>query len=385
MERRIFLRTCASCGATAALGRTLFGHELPERIPRPDVKTMEGGLWAMCDREEEKLRQSPLRLRDAILPAYIQGIACRLGQVHCPDIRTYVMRTPYFNANMAPNGMMQVWTGLLLRCMNEAQVAAILGHEIGHYALRHGLEQLKDAKSRSAFASVIMVIPVAGPLAALGTMAGGFAYSRDHERAADRIGLELMAKAGYPPMEASHVWANLLDELKAEKDWSGDASKRSVMFSTHPQEAEREKTLQDLATAMGGNDRDPGVAPLRRAIAAQRMEWMEDELKRRRFGESFALFTRLCKTEPQDGMACYFLGETYRLRNSDGDLELAMTTYAKAADLPGVPPEVHRAMGRLHRKAGRTEEMKKAYFRYLELRPEAEDAEMIRSYLGVSQ
>ena len=225
---------------SAVLARALSGQDLPERLPRPQLNTPEGGLWAMFDREEERLRQSPLLVREGPLPDYVHGVACRLAQNHCPDVRTYVLRTPYFNASMAPNGMMQVWTGLLLRCLNEAQLAAILGHEIGHYMLRHGLEQLKDTKSRYAFATLISVIPVAGPLVALGTVAGGFAYSRDHERAADRIGLELMAKAGYPPMEASKIWAHLLEELKAEKDWSGDASKRSVLFATHPQEAERQ-------------------------------------------------------------------------------------------------------------------------------------------------
>jgi hypothetical protein len=50
-------------------------------------------------------------------------------------------------------------------------------------------------------------------------------------------------------------------------------------------------------------------------------------------------------------------------------------------DLPGTPPEVHRALGRLSRKAGNVQDMRKQYARYLELRPDAEDADMIRSYL----
>jgi len=51
---------------------------------------------------------------DALLD-YVQAIACRLGGDHCPDIRVHLVRTPLFNASMAPNGMMQVWTGLMLR------------------------------------------------------------------------------------------------------------------------------------------------------------------------------------------------------------------------------------------------------------------------------
>jgi Flp pilus assembly protein TadD len=111
------------------------------------------------------------------------------------------------------------------------------------------------------------------------------------------------------------------------------------------------------------------------------MGWMEDELKRRRLGESLALFTRLSQAEPEDGLVRYFLGEVHRLRGGDEGERLALETYEKAAGLPGAPAEVHRALGRMHRKAGRADAMKQAFARYLELRPDAGDAEMIRSYL----
>lgn len=378
MERRTFIGTCGCCAVSALLGE---GWAPPARIQRPDPKSDEGGLWALMDREEERLRQSPFLMRDAALLAYVQAITCRLAQGHCPDVRTYVVRSPYFNANMAPNGMMQVWTGLMLRAENEAQLAAVIGHEIGHYLARHSVESLRDAKSRSAFAHMVGIIPVAGTLAALGLVAGAFAYSREHERAADRMGLELMAAAGYPPLEASRVWANLLAELQAEKDWTGDASKRSVLFATHPPEKEREAKLEAAARAMGKGDLDPRTGALRQAIGPWRRAWLEDELKRRKFGESLALLGRLTKVDPQDGEASYFLGEAYRLRAAEGDTDRAQEAYQRAAALPGAPPEVHRALGSLHRKAGRLPEMREAYARYLAARPEAGDAEMIRSYL----
>jgi predicted Zn-dependent protease len=357
------------------------GYDLPPRLPRPDPHTDEGGLWAMLDREEERLKRSPFRVREAGLNDYVHGVACRLGQVHCPDLRTYVMRSPYFNANMAANGMMQVWTGLLLRTSNEAQLAAVVGHEIGHYLSRHSLAGLRDAKARSAWATMLMTIPIAGPLAALGTLAGGFAYTRDQERAADSIGMDLMAAAGYPPMQASMVWSNLIEELAAEKDWSGDAGKRSYLFATHPMEQERQAAMAAKARTLGLADRDPAAGALRQAIAPYRGPWLEDELKRRRFGESRALLTRLRADDPADGETAFFLGELYRKRNEAGDPERALATLEEAAALPGAPPEVYRSMGMVHQKAGRIPEMKSAFARYLEAKPGAEDAEMIRSYL----
>ena len=74
----------------------------------------------MMDRAEAQLRRSPFVLRDEKLRAYVQDITCRLASQHCPDVRVHLVRTPYFNASMAPNGMMQVWSGLLLRVENEA-------------------------------------------------------------------------------------------------------------------------------------------------------------------------------------------------------------------------------------------------------------------------
>ena len=109
----------------------------------------------MMDRAERQLRRSPFLVRDKALHDYIESIACRLGKDHCPDIRVYIVRTPLFNASMAPNGMLQVWTGLLLRMDNEAQLAAVLGHEIGHYVERHSVERLRDTKTSAAFGTFL--------------------------------------------------------------------------------------------------------------------------------------------------------------------------------------------------------------------------------------
>src|SRR5262245_24840551 len=116
MKRRLLLHAgCAHCLALAdgAWGQTDWTP--PARFARPDLASDEGGLWALMDREETRLRRSPFRLRDDALNRYLQDIVCRLAGEHCPDIRVYAVRTPYFNASMAPNGMMQVWSGLLLR------------------------------------------------------------------------------------------------------------------------------------------------------------------------------------------------------------------------------------------------------------------------------
>jgi predicted Zn-dependent protease len=130
---------------------------------------------------------------------------------------------------MAPNGMMQVWTGLMLRVDNEAQLAAVLGHEIGHYLARHSVERLRDVKSRAAFGQFLGLLGVVGAIGQLGVLAGMMAYSRDHEREADRIGVILMRESGYEVSQAAQVWGNLLLETKAPPG----GTQESVLFATH--------------------------------------------------------------------------------------------------------------------------------------------------------
>jgi len=291
MNRRRFLRAAGSCGG-CLLAATVWAQgdwQSPPRLTRPDVGTDEGGLWAMMDREETRLRRSPFVIRDASLRDYVQGIACKIAGPHCPDIRVHLVNTPIFNAFMAPNGMMQVWSGLLLRVENEAQLAAILGHEIGHYLQRHTLERLRDVRSRSAFAQFLGLFGLVGSLGQLAVLASMLAYSREQESEADRIGLVLMREAGYDGREAGRIWENLLLEIKARKENNGFG--RSPMFATHPAPEDRQQALAKLAESTPGGE--TGEAAWQKAMNPFRHEWIMDEVKRRQYDESLALLNRL--------------------------------------------------------------------------------------------
>jgi len=348
---------------------------MPERFARPDAASDEGGLWALMDREEARLRRSPFTIRDAELHARIQDMCCRLAGPHCPDVRVYLVRTPYFNANMAPNGMMQVWSGLMLRVDNEAQLAAVLGHEIGHYLSRHSVEQLRNAKSHSATATVMSMFGIVGALGQLGVMANFTGYSRDYERDADRIGVSLMRNAGYDPAEAAKIWQNLLLETKARPDGS---SSPNPLFASHPAPEERQETLTQLAKAMPG-----GVTKeteWNQAIRPFLHEWLADEVKRGQREESLALLGRMIARAP-NGEYLYARGETYRLRSNEGDLDSALADYRAAVGAGGEPPETHRSLGAIYWSRKQSPEAKASYERYLQLAPGAPDAAMIRSYL----
>jgi predicted Zn-dependent protease len=304
MNRRRWLAWgCAHCalllGASRAQAQP--GYEMPARFVRPDNSTDEGGLWALMDREEQRVRRSAFRIREHGLEAYLQGIVAQMAGPHAEDLRVYVLRTPHFNASMAPNGMIQVWTGLLLRMDNEAQLAAVLAHELGHYLQRHSVERLRDIKARSAFGTFMAMFGLVGAMVSLATLAGSFGFTREHETQADLIGMELMSLAGYDPNEASRVWINLTAELAANA--AVDPQKNNPMLATHPNAVDRGQLLAEQAKGRTGR---VDQAVLAAKLAPLRFDMLSDELKRMRHDETLVLLDRLLVPDPADAELLYF-------------------------------------------------------------------------------
>ncbi|MDH0866732.1 M48 family metallopeptidase [Mitsuaria sp. GD03876] len=377
MKRRAMLAGlgagCLHCTGFAQAGDWV----APPRFEKPAVESDEGGLWAMMEREETKLRRSPFLMRDAPLRDYLQDIACKLGGEHCADVRVYPVRTPFFNASMAPNGMMQVWSGLLLRVDNEAQLAAVIGHEMGHYLQRHTLERMRDIKSRSAGNLVLAMFGVIGAVGQIINSAGAFGFSRDHERQADAIGLALMRKAGYDTREAAKIWENLRLEMAAAHDPT--KSSGGGLFATHPPSAERSDTLARLAEADTGGF--VGDTEFNQRLAGLQQMMLEDELKRGQHGETLVLLNRLIGRSPQRADLVYYRGETHRMRNQPEDGDMALADFDAARAMGHEPPQLYRSMGYLMKAREQTDKAREAFARYVEMAPDAADASLIKSYL----
>ncbi len=359
---------------------------LPDMAPgtRPAIDTDEAGLWMYMDKIEQNLRTSGRIETDAGLNRYVRGIICKLASEHCPDMRVYIVQTPHFNATMAPNGCMQVWTGLMLRAQNEAQLAYVLGHEIGHYQKRHTIQQwrvIRDTSSALIFfqlATAAAGVGFSGDIAQLVALAGILAYSRDMERESDEIGIELMVRAGYDPREASKIWRLLGAEREAADD-----PEQFIFFRTHPTTAERMQTLDARAAQMV----QPGEEGQRRQndyiamIRPFRAAWLRDELRKRDYAASGVVLKHLAEVGDQPGEILFFQGEIHRMRAREGDLEKALAYYEKAAAHEPVPVAVYRAMGLLHWKLGHRGQARTYLQDYLDRSPQASDREMIRAYL----
>jgi predicted Zn-dependent protease len=351
---------------------------------RPALDSDEAGLWMQMDRVEQGLRTSGHLVTDAAVRAYLRDILCKLATDHCADIRLYVVQTPHFNASMAPNGVMQVWTGLILRADNEAQLAYVLGHELGHYLRRHSVQRWRDVRTKTNVAAVFTVLTAAagqgyiGSLAQLVALGSILQFSRDNEREADEIGFELMVRAGYDPREAAKIWEALDKERRAGKD-----SEPLIFFATHPPTDERIETLKELARKTYSPDRDwtDGRQAYAKAVRPLRTTLLRDELRLRDFARTQVLLERLLAAEPASGQLHFFQGELYRLRNDDGDPARALESYERALATGGAPPETNRAAGLLLMRHGAKEQARAAFDRYLTEAPEAEDKAMIHAYL----
>lgn len=381
-KRRDFLRsTCRHClGLSAMLGLPALAQEsaLPSRFKRPTADTDEGGLWSLMDREEVRIRRSPLAIKEPALSRYLTDVTGSLAGEHAPDVRVHVVRMPLFNAAMAPNGMMMVWSGMLLRVENEAQLAAILGHELGHYLERHQVEQLRTAKDRAVLSTLVgMIGGAVGTIGQIGLIASLFAFSREHEARADRMGMRLMKQAGYEGQQASVVWDNLLAEMKITG--GEDVGKRSPMFATHPPVANRRDDLLKLAGDTRGQLKS---GDYQNAIAPLRFGWIEDEIKRGQYEESLVLFDRMLAREAGDAEALYARGEVYRLRDDKDDAGRSLADLEKASQGARAPAATFRSLGLVHKARADVAGAVASFEKYLALSPDAPDAPMVRTYLA---
>jgi beta-barrel assembly-enhancing protease len=384
-SRRGFLRwSCAHCVGGLGLGLAATSataqesdFQVPVRFARPAPDTDEGGLWSMMDREETRARRSSFMVRDEALTRYVQDIVCRLAGEHCPDIRVHIVRTPLFNASMAPNGMMQVWSGLLLRVDTEAQLAAVIGHELGHYMERHTLERMRDLKGKAALATFLSLFGLAGAIAGIGVAASIYGFSRDQESRADRIAVWLMHRAGYDAAQAAQVWANLLGEQQVTG--GEDAGKHSPMFATHPPTQGRRDELIRLAGTRGGEVRADEFV---RAMAPQRFDWLQEEIRRGQFEESLVLFNRMLTRDPADAQLLFARGEVYRLRDRSEDLQRAVEDLKAATAAAKPPAEAFRSLGFVYKRRSDAPSAAAAFEQYLGLAPQSADAGLIRTYLS---
>lgn len=207
-----------------------------------------------------KVRREMAQFRDASVAAYVTSLGTRLARTARGPKYPYSFTIADYreiNAFALPGGPIWINRGVLHAATNESQVAGVLAHEIAHVAQRHAATQV----TQGAFANwglglLSAMLGNAGGAGAARTAAGAMTntmflkFSRDDEREADRVGLQILTRAGWDARGLVELFEVLRREQKR------DPSLVETFFSTHPSPQERIDDLQADVRRHSGGRRD---------------------------------------------------------------------------------------------------------------------------------
>jgi len=368
-------KAAAALVLAAALAGCAATNLSPHTGSRLALEEDEKRVWLQAEDGEKRLNRSGLVEESPELDAYLAGVVRKLFPDVPFEFRIRVMRDAGMNAFALPNGAIYIHTGILARMENEAQLAALLGHEGIHAVNRHAVKGKREMIARSA---IFAAVTLGGWGGSLFTMASVTGYHRDLEREADAEGFRRMAAAGYDPSEAPELFRIL-------GRWIEETGvKDPYFFSSHPRVKERIESFESLAAATGGKgivQRDLFLAKTRDVV----LETAGLDLKAGRYESALRGADKFLSI-PGDGAKGHFLrGETLRQRNGAGDGEAAVEEYLRAISANASYPEPYRALGLIHYKKSDKVEARRYLERYLLLNPGAPDRPYVEGYIRASQ
>jgi len=187
------------------------------------------------------------RYNDESVQAYVQSVGEKLASVsHRPELvyRFTVLDSPVINAFALPGGYIYITRGLMAYLNSEAELAAVLGHEIGHVTARHGVRQQSAAQAANlgyTLGAILFPELRGGASQDVFNMLGGAllsGYGREHELESDGLGAEYLARAAYEP----EAMIEVIRVLKAQETFSAEEAKKQGrevqgyhgLFASHP-------------------------------------------------------------------------------------------------------------------------------------------------------
>ncbi len=241
----------------------------------PNLVLMSGDREKEIGLEEHnKLMETAIVYDDDALSDYVTEIGNRIAQVgDRPDLdyRFFVIDSPAINAFALPGGYIYVNRGLITYLNSEAELAAVLAHEIAHVTARHSVQQHARGRLAQTAAQVggLATAVVTGSgyvgsqisqVASIWARAGLSGYGREHELEADQFGAEYLREAGYDPM----AMIDTLTVLKNQEDFrrltTNQGGGYHGLFASHPRNDQRLQQIVaqvrnfDPQAAYGSND-----------------------------------------------------------------------------------------------------------------------------------
>ncbi len=256
LSRRQFLSLLGAGAGGLLVQQLLSGCAVDPVTGRQEFIIMSRADEIALDRQQSPYQFSADYgpVRDRRLNSYINRVGLELAaHSHRPDMpfSFRAVNAAYINAYAFPGGSIAATRGILAELNNEAELAALLGHEIGHVCARHTAEQsTKGMLASLLLAGAAIATSAAGygdaaglvqDLGGLGAGALLARYSRDNEREADALGMEYMVRTGYTPRGMVELMEVL---LRSGRD---QPSAIELMFATHPMSEERFRTAEQRA------------------------------------------------------------------------------------------------------------------------------------------
>jgi predicted Zn-dependent protease len=243
----LFLVACSTVQTTAP---GAVGVDRKQQMLISEEQVEQGAAQAYAQ-EMEKARSAGKLDADRALTSRVRNISQRLIPAtgtfrrDAPGWKweVHTLKTDELNAYCMPGGKIMVYSGLADKLkLSDAEIAAVIGHEMGHALREHSRERISRAYAQQlALAGVALVTGAGQNTLDLANMVGSVTFqlphSREQESEADEIGLELMARAGYDPHSAVSVWKKMM---------SAAQSGTPEFLSTHPSPQSRISNLEAL-------------------------------------------------------------------------------------------------------------------------------------------
>jgi len=229
-------------------GLSLQGCVTPQGGEQLNILSTEQEI-ALGEKMSQEIEANEKVLNDPAIQEYVAEIGKRLARTSprqdVPYTFTVIDNPETVNAFALPGGHMYIYTGLMKLCENEAQLASVMAHEIGHVAAHHHGESLTRQYGYSVLIGFILGdrssqgAELAAQIA--GTI-GELRFSRSQESESDRLGMDMLWRAGYKPEAMVAFMENMLQN----EEQQGRARPAFKFLSSHPATSERIALLKSL-------------------------------------------------------------------------------------------------------------------------------------------
>jgi len=325
------------------------------------IEDDERALWEQAENSRRELSEGDLIVVDESLSGYLAAVLDALmpGQLPAgvPTPVVYVIRSARRNAVTTPDGAILISSSLLASLQNEAQLAALLGHELAHYLARHSLvEERYNALSSSTIDRM--------------------RTSRDQELYADRLSVEFIRRAGYDTAEA----LRMLTAIERDDLQAGGIDQR---WRSHPFIPERIRALEKEINGAQDERARVGAESFDEAIAEFLLVAAEIELSVGLLDRANALIEKHLNLRPESGRGYYLLAEHARLSMPEGRRSAeARRAYERAVELAPGDPDALLSLALLYRENGNTARANALFADYLRVAPDAADRKIIERYIS---